>query len=291
MATVIEMGKRTLEYNPVVEAIENTYPDDYIILNTMFTWEIEDALKQLKQGRLDSNKYVVIDGVGWRNAGNEGVIDLDNLIYPDLPEDQETQVTKITEGCPNNCEFCFSKDFKVLPFPEIIRNEVKLTDENLLAHPQIDQMLMMFFLQKVNNKVVRYEAICGFERRRITEHIAKLLKQARFKNIRFAWDDKFSDKSQKECSQIVTNLKKAGYDPQTISIFILTNWKVPLSECEKKLDLMKVWNVKVNDCCFNCCYDNPIPHYWSMDEIKHFRKKCREHNQIVRFKIFPEEDS
>jgi hypothetical protein len=56
-----------------------------------------------------------------------------------------------------------------------------------------------------------------------------------------------------------------------------------------KLELCKVWNVKVNDCWFdNQLAPNIKPIHWSIEQINKFRQKCRKHNQIVRFGIDPE---
>ena len=56
-----------------------------------------------------------------------------------------------------------------------------------------------------------------------------------------------------------------------------------------KLDLCKVWNVKVADCYFdNQLSPNIKPIHWKEDKIKTFRRKCRKHNQLVNFKIDPE---
>lgn len=290
MAEVIEMGKRTLGYNPIIEYIKNAYSDDLILIDAMFTWEVDEAIKHKKSiETLIQNKRVEIDGVGWRNTGHKGYIDLSNInvrgyVHPDY----DYQVTKITEGCPNNCPYCYSGDFKVLGVPEIKRNHVKLTDENLLAHPEICDVLETLRDKRVNGNVVYYEAICGFEKQRITPRVARHLKDARFENPRIAWDEPLTWKSQKKVYNTIRTLVNVGYDPQTISVFILTNWEVAMRDCFKKLNLLKVWNVKVNDCCYNCNYDNPIPYGWTLREIRKFRREAREHNQIVRFKIYPE---
>ncbi|MCK5023291.1 MAG: hypothetical protein KAS04_03905, partial [Candidatus Aenigmarchaeota archaeon] len=72
-------------------------------------------------------------------------------------------------------------------------------------------------------------------------------------------------------------------------IFMICNWKIPFKENCQKLDLCKVWNVQVSDCCFdNQVFPNVIPIHWKTEELKEFRKKCRKHNQLVNFGIDPE---
>lgn len=286
------MGKRTLKFNPIVELIKENYPDELIILDVMFTWEIPKALKRKAEIEAVTNERVIIDGVGWRNAGNEGYVDLSQLdgreyVSPEF----DYQVTKITEGCPNSCSFCFSGDFKVLGVPKFKRNRVLLTDENLLAHPQIEDVLRELSLVRLNGKVVYYEAICGFEKSRLTLDVCELLKKARFGNIRFAWDEKLTMKSQTIAYATIKKLMSVGYAPEAISIFVLTNWEVGMRDCFKKMDLMKVWGVKINDCCYNCNYSDPVSEGWELEEIRKFRKGAREHNLVVKYKVFPEERS
>ena len=86
---------------------------------------------------------------------------------------------------------------------------------------------------------------------------------------------------------VIPSVDRKGYI-SLLSVFILVNWKTPYADCLKKLDLLKVWNVKVNDCCWDGGYKIAKPHYWELSQIKEFRRKCRKHNQLVRFKIDPE---
>ncbi len=84
-------------------------------------------------------------------------------------------------------------------------------------------------------------------------------------------------------------LLKAGYKPNDITIFMICNWKISYEHNLRKLDLCKVWNVKVADCWFdNQLSPNIIPIHWTDVQIKDFRHKVRKHNQLVRFKIDPE---
>ena len=58
----------------------------------------------------------------------------------------------------------------------------------------------------------------------------------------------------------------------------------------KKLDLCKIWNVKVAD----CYYDNQIeifkkfiPIGWTTQQARDFRRSVRKHNRLVNWKIDP----
>jgi hypothetical protein len=206
--------------------------------------------------------------------------------------DVNEQWIRISEGCPNNCEFCReTKECGTRPvyfdIPEIVRNQVKIMDMNLIYKPLAYEIINALGQLRVNNKVIYYELICGIDYRFMTKEMAAALKQSRFKNIRFAWDNGIED--QYKIRQTVNWLKSAGYDPKTLSCFVLCNWKVPYHACLFKLDLLKIWNVKINDCWFdNQVSPNIKPSYWTESEIKDFRRRCRKHNHMVRFGFDPE---
>jgi hypothetical protein len=108
-----------------------------------------------------------------------------------------------------------------------------------------------------------------------------------FKNIRWAWD--YGLNLQKTHNKVWRMFKKAGYKNEDLMVFMICDWKITYEECCNKLDLLKIWNVKVSD----CWYDGVVsPNFqcnnWSIEQCKNFRKKCRKHNQMVLFKIDPE---
>ena len=202
--------------------------------------------------------------------------------------DDSEQWIRITEGCPNGCGYCYEpKEFKVFEIPEISRNKVKIMDMNLLCKPEALEIIKELGRYRVNSKVVQYELICGVDYRFLDQELASALKQARFKNIRLAWDHAFA--LQKNIKSAIKLLLNAGYDSKTITVFMVCNWKVPIVENFRKMDLCKVWRVKIAD----CWYDNQLsPHilpiYWAEEEIKLFRRRVRKHNQTVTFGVDPE---
>ncbi len=120
----------------------------------------------------------------------------------------------------------------------------------------------------------------------LTQEIADALKASRFRNIRLAWDWFYND--QLRIKDAVETLIKAGFKARDIMVFMLYNWKVPYSECMKKLDLLKVWGVQVCDCYYDNQTRNIQPFYWSKSEIDDFNHRCRKHNQLVNFRMDPE---
>jgi hypothetical protein len=201
--------------------------------------------------------------------------------------DETEQWIRITEGCPNQCPFCAEpRKFKIFKIPKIVRNKVKILDMNLLAKPESLSIIEKFGSKRVNNKVVYYELICGIDYRFLTQEIANELKKARFKNIRIAWD--WDLDQQYKIKDAIKMLLKSGYKANSIMIFIICNWKIPYEINLKKLDLCKVWNVKVADCYFdNQTSPTFKPIYWTLQQMMDFRRKCRMHNRMVLFKIIP----
>ena len=198
------------------------------------------------------------------------------------------QWIRISEGCPHNCPFCYEpQEYKIFGIPEIIRNDVKIMDMNLLAKKEALEIIKELGNKKVNNKVIYYELICGIDYRFLTTPLAKQLKRSRFHNIRIAWDWFMTHQSL-----IKNGIKKligVGYSSRDIMIFMICNWKITYDECCQKLDLCKVWGVKVADCWYdNQTSPNIIPINWTDKQIKEFRKKVRKHNQLINFGIDPE---
>lgn len=193
------------------------------------------------------------------------------------------QKITLTDGCPNGCVYCYAPktEIKYYPMPKITDKEVQILDMNFLSNPDRD-----FHIEFLGNNAKSIELVCGIDYRLLTQEIANRLHINHFTKIRWAWDYTFND--QKKHQAVWRMLKKAGYRSEELSVFILVNWKIPYSDCVKKLDLLKVWNVKVNDCCWDGGYKKAKPVYWTPEQIKKFRAMCRKHNQLVRFKIDPE---
>ena len=202
----------------------------------------------------------------------------------------KTQRIETHRGCLWQHQYCYEpKEMTDFPIPQIVRNQVQVLDMNFLFRKNVLETITDLGNKRVNGKVVYYEAVCGFDFRLLTQQIADALKKARFVKPRLAWDGHFSD--QMKMKDAISTLLKAGYKANDIMLFMIVNWRIPKQECERKLDLMKVWNVKVCDCCYDGGYAHCVPDYWTGIELQEFRSKCRKHNQLVNFGIDPEEKS
>jgi len=211
--------------------------------------------------------------------------------------EERGQTIRITEGCPHNCPFCYEpQKFKFFGLPEIVRNKVKIIDMNLLAKDvyflKIPQILQKLGHKRVNNKVVYYELECGVDYRFLTQEIADMLYKYRFgnfnkkgkwtRNIKIAWDWQYGQ--FEGIFDAVQMLKRAGYKPKEISVFMICNWKISFYECMDKLQVLGIWNVLVNDCWFDNQRKGEVkPIWWTKEEIKEFGHYARKHNQLVTF--------
>lgn len=193
----------------------------------------------------------------------------------------DIQRIRVTDGCPNQCEFCYCPpDLIYHGVPEIVKERVELLDMNILAHPEGKNILI-----QIGNECKEIDLVCGIDFRFMTNENAYLLKTVGVKKIRFAWDGKIG--LQYKMKETVLKLRKVGF--KDISVFVIANWKIPLHDCLFKLDLLKIWNCKVCDSYFDGQVSPRVkPVYWSIEEIKYFRKKCRKHNQMVLFGVDPQ---
>ena len=150
--------------------------------------------------------------------------------------DEKEQWIRLTEGCPNNCEYCYEpKEYKIFEIPELTRNKVKIMDMNLLCKPESFKIIKELGRRKVNNKVIYYELICGIDYRFLTQELASALRQSRFKNIRLAWDHSFN--LQKKIKDAIKLLQNSGYSSKEITVFMVCNWKIPFEDNCRKMDL------------------------------------------------------
>jgi len=201
----------------------------------------------------------------------------------------EIQRIELHRGCPwaDEHDYCYEpKIYEDFPIPELVKNKVQILDMNFLARKDALEILRKLEEKKVDGKVIKFEMVCGFDFRLLTEDIVKQIKKARFVRPRIAWDGPLSD--QYKIKDAINMFLSAGYDKNELMLFMIVNWRISYEECLRKLDLMKVWGVKVCDCCYDGGYKYAQPEHWTAEEIKSIRVKCRKHNQLVLFGIDPQ---
>jgi len=199
----------------------------------------------------------------------------------------ERQRIELHRGCPRGHEYCYEpKIHEDFPIPFLEKNYVEILDMNMLARKGVLALIRELGERKVDGKVIHYEAVCGFDFGFLTQEIADALRQARFVKPRLAWDGPFEE--QYQIKDAIKKLLKAGYRAKETSLFMIVNWKISYEVCLRKLELMKVWNVKVCDCCYDGGYRFATPAYWTAIQLRDIRRRCRRHNLMVNFGIDPQ---
>jgi len=203
------------------------------------------------------------------------------------------QVIRLSEGCPHRCQWCYEwrtigQNWAIYPVPQIMKNEVRITDMNLLAKKEALDIIRALKDLRANGKVIHYWLVCGIDYRFLTQEISDALKASRFIKPHIAWDNHINQ--DKRVKDAVKMLLKSGYQQRDISIFMICNHPtITYEESLYKLELCKYWNIKVCDCYFdNQLSPNIEPIGWTADQIKSFRRQVRKHNQIANFGIDPE---
>lgn len=201
----------------------------------------------------------------------------------------KVQRIELHRGClwSEEHDYCYApKEMTDFSIPEIIKNQVQILDMNFLFHRDALEIIEKLGNILVEDKIIHYELVCGIDFRLLNQDIAEALKQSRFVRPRLAWDGPLNE--QYKIKDAIQILEKVGYKRNEIMLFMIVNWRIPYTECLRKLDIMKVWNVKVCDCCYDGGYKVALPKYWILKEIEDIRLKCRKHNQLVLFGIDPQ---
>jgi hypothetical protein len=222
--------------------------------------------------------------------------------------DVDYQIIHGMRGCTRKCSFCGiwrlePKLFKTADQikEEIIYNKLVFYDNNFLANPYIEDVLKMLEGFKINNRVVTCDCQSGFDGRILEEkpHLARLLKKARFSQIRVAWDFDFSE--HERVKDWINNIRDAGYGDRNIFVFMIYNWNLDYHHMEMKRQKCYEWGIQIADCRYrplnqthdyysgNKINQNATDYYihpkWSDELIKKFRRDVRQHNICIRYKI------
>ncbi len=196
----------------------------------------------------------------------------------------DVQRIELHRGCPWGHEYCYEPQENIdFPIPKIERNYVQVLDMNPLMRADLLETLEQLSKIRVKGRVVHYEAVCGFDFRVLTLETIRALKKARFRRIRLAWDGPLSD--QYKIKDAIGLFLKGGFRREDLMFFMIVNWRIPFEDCLRKLDFLKVWRVKVCDCCFDAGYRYAVPEFWTSEQLTRIRALCRSHNLLVNFGI------
>jgi hypothetical protein len=222
-----------------------------------------------------------------------------------LPEPLDYQVVHTSRGCVRRCTFCgtwrIEPEFTYKPtiIPEIQKQQLVFYDNNLLANPNIDKILVELANYRTRHgNPLRCDSQSGFDLRLLTDERARLLKQAHFVNPRVAWDGPYSQ--WPAVRRAVNLLKKVGYGYKDIYVFMIYNHALSFLEMMKKLDACRRWNVRVIDCRYrplDCTEEDYQPsmqqgigsYYihpnWTDKTVHKFRSRVRRQNIAVLLQL------
>ena len=222
--------------------------------------------------------------------------------------DVDYQILHTTRGCIRKCGFCgtYIIEPKFLSKKtikdEIIKKKLVFYDNNLLANPYIKNILEELIELKKEHKISYVESQSGFDGRILRKHpeLCKMLKDAGFKNLRIAWDNKYEEAPL--IKQQIQILLDAGFTHKDISVFMVYNYELPYTELEKKRVKCAEWGVQIMDCRFrplNVTKDNYssykhkgqtsedyyIHPNWTDAQVRKFRRNVRRHNICMRHEV------
>ncbi len=221
--------------------------------------------------------------------------------------------THMMRGCIRRCSFCGtwkiepertnkSREEIISEIFKIGKNKVIFYDNNILANPNIKNILAAFRTLRINDKLVSFESQSGFDGRLLEKdpELGQLIKQARFQNIRIAWDNGLSDKNSIKMQ--IEILNKAGFKSKDISVFMIYNFNIPYEDMLRKIEFCKKLGVQITDCRYRPLgidYDGYNPHSrekqtssdyyihdkagWTDQKVRDFRSRVRVHNIWVRY--------
>ena len=298
---------------------------DLVMITSVFTYwfkEVEEAVNYSK--KLLPEVPVVVGGIlasllpeVCANKLNcdyieEGIIEGAEHLKPDYSllenngEDINFQIIHSSRGCTRKCGFCGV--YKIEPHffgvpsirDEIIKKNLVFYDNNLLRNPYIEELLNELIDLRKKKIITRCESQSGFDGRilRRKPHLAKLLKEANFKDPKIAWDGPF--RAYKNREKEIKVLEDAGYNRKEIAVFMLYNHDdLDYNELEDKRAFCFQHGVQISDCRFrplDRLDDGYNPHAkkpqtneeyhisqnWSDEEVRQFRRNVRRHNICIR---------
>ncbi|RLI52498.1 MAG: Fe-S oxidoreductase [Candidatus Thorarchaeota archaeon] len=261
----------------------------------------------------------------------KGVHPLAEEYYPDyalLDNGLDIQIVHASRGCIHKCKFCgvhiiepdgLKSAPSIIPLIatprpgekrvhvqdiesddyEIERRNLVFYDNNLLANENIERILRELAYLKRLRKIGWCESQSGFDGRVMQKqpHLARMLREAGFKDPRIAWDWGMSQEGS--IKRQIDLLREAGYQSKDIFVFMLYNWGIPFEEMERKRIKCFEWKVQIADCRYrplNQTYDEYRPgkknqlrgYYvhtkkgWTDALVKQFRRNVRRQNICVR---------
>ncbi len=323
----------TLDFN---KNISNNNDPNLIFVTSIFTYWSKYVIKAVLHYKKEyPNAKIVVGGI-YASLMPEHCLmhtHCDEIITGPIPEvekcppaydlvDVDYQIIHTSRGCIRQCGFCgtyiIEPEWACKPTikKEIEKNQENLYkkkkkqlkkiifyDNNLLANEHIENILNELIELKNDKKITYVESQSGFDGRilRKKPHLAKMLKEAGFKNPKIAWD--YGIKQAPKIKEQIDLLIDAGFTAKEISIFMIYNYEPNYEEMEEKRVKCAEWGVQITDCRYrplNATFDNyssykrkqgPEDYYiheecgWTDQKIRKFRRNIRRHNICMRHEV------
>ncbi len=235
-----------------------------------------------------------------------------SLIEPLNDGALDYQIVHLSRGCWRHCSFCgtwriepkFEHVDSVLSKISDTNGNIRYRklvfyDNNLLWLPNIEPLLDELRQLRREHKVQWCESQSGFDGRALLAkpQLARLIKEAGFRNVRVAWDWGLADAAI--IHDELSLLEQVGYHSKDLYVFMLYNWSTPFEEMEQKRIQCWKWRVQIADCRFrplDRTYDQYNPRVsqtadeyyvhteggWTDAKVKQFRQNVRRQNIVVR---------
>ena len=233
----------------------------------------------------------------------------ENLIPDYSLVDVDYQIIHTSRGCIRKCGFCGTyiiepkwackKSIK----DEIVKKKLIFYDNNLLANQYIENILNELIELKKEKKISYLESQSGFDGRilRKKPYLAKMLKDAGFKNPKIAWD--YGIKQAPKIKEQIDLLTDAGFTAKEISVFMIYNYEPNYEEMEEKRVKCAEWGVQITDCRYRPldAEDDNYSSYkksqtsddyyiheecgWTDSKVRKFRRNIRRHNICMRHEV------
>jgi hypothetical protein len=296
-------------------------PDEVYVTSLFTYWSgaVKEAVEHYR-GLYGSRVHITVGGIYASlqpedcrkrtgcDSVHEGVHEQAEMCPPDYSlVDADFQIVHASRGCVRTCRFCGTHTIEPEFTPkksirrEIEKNHLVFYDNNLIANPHIESLLGEIAETRLNNRVITCESQSGIDGRILSErpHLASLLKSARFRNLRIAWDGPF-DHAARIRDQIGI-LVDAGFSRKDIQVFMIYNHDLGQDTLMAKVRQCLEWGVQVSDCRYRPLdlYEDGyrpgvmsqddgeyyIHEGWSDRAIRELRREVRANNICVRYGI------
>lgn len=272
---------------------------DLVFVTSLFTYWWQTVWKTVKTYRfLYHDAKVVVGGIyasimpehAAKSGCDEvftGLVDEAERVQPayDLVKDCEFCVIHASRGCIHRCPFCFTYKLEPKYIPkesiikEIVKPKVSFLDNNLLANPNIENILQ----ELVTKKVRTTYCLSGVEAKLVTLKIAQLMKKARFQDIRIAFD---RADEEEPCKNALKTFEQAGFKRRDISVFMLYNFTDSFETVERRRVLIGRWGSQIiaqRYIPIPSLEDTFLHPNWTAEQCSIFARNCREQSICTRF--------